>query len=261
MKLHRSVTAFMLAAFILTLVGCGGTGGTGGNLEGINWALESYDSGGVMKDAPAGITATALFEGGSVGGFSGVNTYSGPYKASGSELSIGNLASTMMAGPPELMDFEQAYLSALQDVSSFSADGGGLALLDEDGRELLVFAEAKQRPLTGSTWTVTSFYNGRDAVTGVLNGTTLTAIFSEDGTLSGSTGINDYKSEYTVDGKKISISSPATVTANDSEDPAVVQQQSDFLAALTAADTFEVTGNRLDLLRADGGFAVTLNLE
>jgi heat shock protein HslJ len=82
----------------------------------------------------------ALFEGGKVGGFSGVNTYQGSYRVSGTSLSIGKLASTLMAGPQDLMDAEQTYLAALQQTDLYSADPTSLTLFDNAGKRLLVYA-------------------------------------------------------------------------------------------------------------------------
>lgn len=79
---------------------------TGGKIEGIRWVLKSYDSKGSTTTAPLNVSIDALFRGGKLSGFSGVNTYQGLYKLSGSNLSVGQLASTMMAGPKDLMDAE-----------------------------------------------------------------------------------------------------------------------------------------------------------
>lgn len=252
----------LLAAFLLVLstpawAGCGATGGNGGRIEGVNWVLKSYDSKGTARDVPRGVSVDALFEGGKVSGFSGVNTYGGEYKLSGSSLTIGQVASTMMAGPQDLMDLEQAYIADLQQASSYAADAGTLALLNRDGQKLLEYSRGETAALAGATWNVISYYNGRDAIASVINGTTLTAVFSDDGSLTGSTGVNDYRATYRTEGQKISIEPPAITTGNSSPDPAAMRQQADYLAALTLAVSYGMRGNVLEMRRADNGYAVT----
>jgi heat shock protein HslJ len=240
--------------------GCGTSSGTGGKLEGVRWVLRSYDSSGVTKQAPAGVLIDALFEGGKVGGFSGVNTFQGSYKLSGSSLSIGKLASTLMAGPQELMDAEQAYLAALQQTRSYTADTGSLTMFDKGGKRILEYTKGKAPSLTGDTWNVISYYNGRDAIVSIINGTRPTTTFASGGTLTGSAGVNDYRSTFQSQGQEISIAQPTLTTNNTSADAAITQQEKDYLAALHLAASYDVKGNRLDLLRADGGFAVTFEL-
>jgi heat shock protein HslJ len=260
MRRHVPLAVTVLLLFSLMVSGCGTEGGSGGRFEGIRWMLESYSSGGGMKNVPQGSKADALFERGNVSGNSGVNTYSGSYKVSGSSITIGRLASTMMAGPEDLMKMEQAYLANLDMVASYTAGSAELTLYDTDGKVLLTYSKGKTTKLTGATWSVVSYYNGRDAVTGVINGTRLTALFGNDGTVSGSAGLNDYSATYKADGKKISIGPPALKSDIVDADPAISQQQTDYLAALQVAATYEITGDTLKLLRGDGGIAVNYQL-
>jgi heat shock protein HslJ len=155
------------------------------------------------------------------------------------------------------MALEQAYLKALESTGSYTVTTGSLSLFDTGGKKILTYKEGKTVSLTGVTWNVTSYYNGREAVTGVINGTTITASFAADGRLTGSTGINDYVADYKVDGRKISITAPTLTTGNPSQDAAVTQQQSDFLAALPLAIDYEIKGTRLDLFRPGNTIAVT----
>ena len=143
----RRVCLFVVGLLIMTTAvagaGCGAAPGEGGRIEGIRWVLKSYDSDGAALNAPAGVEVDVLFEAGNVSGFSGVNTYRGEYKLSGSKLTIGKLASTLMAGPQDLMDLEQAYLSAMERTASFTAEDEELTLFDSDGRLLLEYGKGK----------------------------------------------------------------------------------------------------------------------
>lgn len=68
------------------------------------------------------------------GGFSGCNSYGGPYKLEGSTLSFGPTASTKMFCEP-VQAQEDAYLKALAGVSSWQLVDGELTLRG-DGVEL-----------------------------------------------------------------------------------------------------------------------------
>jgi heat shock protein HslJ len=260
MRRYVLLAATGLLLFSVVLSGCGTKGGSGGKFEGIRWMLESYSSGGGMETVPQASTADVLFERGKVSGNSGVNTFSGSYQVSGSSLTVSKLASTMMAGPQDLMKLEQAYLADLQKVASYTAGATDLTLYDRDGKLLLTYSKGKTTKLTGATWGVINYYNGRDAVTGVINGTKLTALFDANGTVSGSAGLNDYSATYKTDGENISIGSPTVKTDIVDANPAISQQQTDYLAALQLAATYKISGDSLKLLRGDGGIAVNYQL-
>jgi uncharacterized lipoprotein YbaY/heat shock protein HslJ len=71
-------------------------------------------------------------------GFSGCNQFSGEYKLNADQLTLGRIASTMMACT-EGMDIEDAFLEALQSVSRWKASGQQLELYDAAGTPLLRF--------------------------------------------------------------------------------------------------------------------------
>jgi heat shock protein HslJ len=56
----------------------------------------------------------------------------GTFALAEGELSFGPLATTLMAGPEEAMQLEQAFLDALARVTSYSLDGSTLSLLADD---------------------------------------------------------------------------------------------------------------------------------
>jgi heat shock protein HslJ len=260
MKATRWLLVLVLVVSAVAWAGCGGKGGTGGKLEGIRWVLESYDLNGKSTDVPADLSIDALFERGKVSGFSGVNTYTGGYELSGSSLTIGKLATTLMAGTPELMAIEQAYTKALEKTSSFTAESDGLTLFDNDGEVVLTYAKGKTPSLTGGPWEAVSYFNGGSAIVGVINGTTLTSDFSKDGKVTGSAGMNEYEAAYETEGKKISIGTPTLTTSNVDGNPDIAAQETNFLAALALAKTYRVSGDTLELLRDGGTIAVTYKL-
>jgi heat shock protein HslJ len=127
-----------------------------------------------------------------------------------------------------------------------------LVLEDDDGQELLRLGEAS---LIGD-WEATSFRQ-RDAVASLLPGTEITARFRSDRTLTGSAGCNDYSAGYTTHGSSVDIE-PAAVTRKACTSPeGVMEQENDYVAALTQAASHTVEGQMLTLLAADGTIVAT----
>jgi heat shock protein HslJ len=78
-------------------------------------------------------------------GHAGVNRYFSAYTIAKPDqgagaLGFGDLGSTRMAGPPELMEQEREYLDRLRAVDGYHA-GGGLLELSSAGRPLLRFRQ------------------------------------------------------------------------------------------------------------------------
>jgi heat shock protein HslJ len=209
----------------------------------------------IDQELVPGSSITAQFTtDGKVGGSSGCNQYSGTYKISGDKIQISTpLASTMMACAPELMDQETAYLKALGEAKTFSVVGDQLTLKDASDKNLLVF-KAQSQDLAGTSWEVIGYNNGKQAVTSVLIGTTMTADFGTDGTLSGTSGCNTYKGTYAVTGNQITIGPLATTRMVCPQE--IMDQETLYLAALQTAATYRIEGTRMELRTKDGALAV-----
>ena len=251
--MKRLLVATMTTALLVGA--CAAAGGSGGTIEGIRWIATSVAVDGTLEAIPAGVTADATFAKGTVAGFSGCNTYTGPATIDGSKLTIGTLTSTMMACVDPAMALETAYLKALPLATSYTATADKLTLFDKDGKELIVYEPGAANPIVGS-WTVSGYNNGKEALVTPLPGTTLTAMFAEDGTLSGSGGCNQYNGPYTLDGDAITIG-PLGTTKMACEEPVMAQEQQ-FLTALQTAAKVSVEKGLPVLRTADGAMAVTL---
>jgi heat shock protein HslJ len=163
------------------------------------------------------------------------------------------MMSTMMACEPVIMDQEQAYLKVLGDTRSFEATSDKLTLKDSSGKELAVFAPYQPSALEGE-WQAIAINNGKQAVVSVVNGTTVTAIFGADGTLTGNGGCNSYNGTYTTDGDKISIGPLATTRMACEQ--AVMDQETAYLNALANAATYMLGKDSLELRDVDGALLV-----
>lgn len=102
------------------------------------WNVVRYLSDGEMVEpSPAGREPAHLaVDGDRVAGSMGVNRLMGEIAADG--LS-GALATTMMAGPPELMEQESALMAHLQAADSVAVDNKGMTW-SKDGLKLVEFS-------------------------------------------------------------------------------------------------------------------------
>lgn len=207
--------------------------------------------------APAsGTTITAEFAAdGTVSGTGGCNRYSGRYTASGATIAFDRaLASTMMACDAPVMEQEAAFFAALAAARGFTLTPEQLRLSGDAG-ELVSFA-AQDQSLAGTTWTVTAYHDGEDAVVSVLEGASPTVGFGDDGSVSGSGGCNRIIGSFTTDDGSVTIG-PLGTTKMACETPSgVMQQEARIVAALESAATFSVQGDRLELRTADDAIAV-----
>ncbi len=250
--MKKAIFFISMCAGIIILAACATTGSqqSGGDLTGKAWALT--DLGG---NAPlAGTSVTIQFKtDGTLAGSAGCNQYGGKYTTSGSNITISNVNSTMMACPQPVMDQETAYLKALGEAKTYTVKDTMLTLLDASGKSLATY-QVQSQSLAGTAWDVISYNNGKEAVTSVLASTTLTMEFGSDGTLSGNSGCNTYNGTYSVTGDQIKIGTLATTRMACEQD--IMDQETQFLAALESAATYSLSGTGIELRKSDGALAV-----
>lgn len=93
----------------------------------------------VGSQDPNDFTITAEFKDGRIGGTSAVNQYGGRYTAGDDgSFSVGELVSTVMAGPEPDMRAEQTYLKLLAEARRLAVHGKTLTLLEANGNESLI---------------------------------------------------------------------------------------------------------------------------
>jgi heat shock protein HslJ len=221
-------------------------------LEGTTWVLSADAPLGVALEA---IAVTAQFQDGRLSGHSGCNRYTASYALNGDSLSIGpDIGGTSMACPPAQMAVEQAYLGRLPQATGFAIDGNTLTLTDDQDKTILRYEATEGSEAIQGDWEVTSYYAG-NAITSVVGGVTMTAKF-EDGTVSGNTGCNSFNGPYEIDAQNITIG-PLASTLAACPTPELSTQETNYLDALQLAQTFQVTGDQLDLFREGGTYAVS----
>jgi heat shock protein HslJ len=114
--------------------------------------------------------------------------------------------------------------------------------------------------LVGQTWRLTSYYDGQ-AMTSVLEGTKITAVFGDDGNLGGFAGCNTCNAMYQVDGNSLTIGSATATQQLCVEPEGIMEQENAFLAALESAATYGVKGSQLIVKNASGQQVLTFEPE
>lgn len=225
-------------------------------LEGTQWGGTGYASAQGNMMTPQGSQPTAIFQDGSVSGTTGCNNYFGTFVTDGNNLTVSDMGSTMMACEEPLMSQEADFLAALSRAATYAINGDTLEISDASGNVVLTFAVIEPSALTGTTWVVTGYNNGNEAVVSVVIGTELTAIFGEDGSLSGSAGCNNMAGSYTTQDNTIQIGPIATTRMMCVEPEGVMEQEAQYTAALMSAATYSVRGDQLEMRTADDAMAV-----
>jgi len=103
-------------------------------LQGGEWVVEDIDARGVIDRS----RATLVFDtDGRLGGRGSCNSYSGSYTLAGQRLTVGPLATTMMACAEALMNQERRFFEIIMAVDGYAfSDDGALILSTADGRTI-----------------------------------------------------------------------------------------------------------------------------
>ena len=189
----------------------------------------------------------------------GCNNYEAPYEAKGDKLTVGVTATTMKMCPAPIMDQESAYLAAIQSAATYKIADDTLAIANAKGATVLTYKAETPVSLTSGTWVMTGYNNGKQAVVSALPDVEVTAIFGADGQLSGSGGCNTYSAPYTVDGNKIKIG--MAITTLMACEQSIMDQESQYLAAIQTAAVYKIEGSKLELRNATGSLLASYTLQ
>ena len=146
MTRRRSAIAVSLVVVGLALGACGGDDGSDGDtqdpaaLEGESWILtQMLTAGGQTEIVDVGVSTS--FDGTTVSGNSGCNSYNASYEASGDQISFGPIAGTKMACPEPDGSTEARFLQLLEGVASYEVSGRAMSMNDADGTPVLQFMQ------------------------------------------------------------------------------------------------------------------------
>ena len=252
MSVVRKLVLCVAIGFAVLLVGCTQSKSQDpAALQGVQWTLSA------SSETQAELTKLGIlakFDGTRMSGFSGVNSYNGPYKAGDDgSFEAGPFASTLMAGPDAAMAAEAAYLKLIDAADKYEVADGKLTLTTPDGKTL-TYEAAEPFALAGSSWIVTGYNNGKEAVVGPVEGSELTLQFGTDKTVSGAGGVNNFSGPYESGDTSIKIG-PLMSTKMAGSDELMTQEQQ-YLTALQAATEWEVANGVLTLRDSGGAMQV-----
>jgi heat shock protein HslJ len=108
-----------------------------------DWLVVEIDGEPIDTEAPREVR----FEGDRVAGRVGINRFTGSFTFDGQVLRVGPVASTRMAGPPELMALENRFNSHLDGEHEIALEDDVLTLPGEDHSVVLARAQSLPAPV------------------------------------------------------------------------------------------------------------------
>jgi heat shock protein HslJ len=188
---NQGLGGLFAVAIMVTACGSGGSTNGAASLEG-EWRLLTMNDAPLLPDS----TITLTFEGEKLSGYSGCNSYGGPYTQTGSNLRVGMVAMTLMAClDDDVMQQEQTYAEVLSNVAKFRLGDNRLELLDKSGAARLTYARqetftGQPAALVGTEWRLLTLDGS--ALDETLS---FTLTFTEDG-YSGLAGCRHFEGNY-----------------------------------------------------------------
>lgn len=233
------------------------TTSTVAGLAGTNWLLSSLDGEIPLVDS----NVTLQFgDDGNATGSDGCNQFIMAYTQDGQSLTFGAPGapgiSTLIACQADIMTQATAFTDALTRTTTFSSNRRQLIL--QEGNQILAAFTADSQELDGTSWEVTAYNNGRDAVVSLIVGTDINIDFGVEGLVTGNAGCNDYFSNFVAADGKITVDAPAATFRACPYPPGVMEQEAEFLTALAGATTYSVSGNTMQMRTADDQLAMML---
>ncbi|MGB7861093.1 MAG: META domain-containing protein [Acidimicrobiia bacterium] len=254
-------TSLLALVTALVAVSCGGRAADQ-ELDQSLWRLASIADTEIDSEPPA----TIAFGEGEVVGTTGCNAFGGSYEADADSgtISFGLLRSTLVACSSEgLTTREQAMFAALEVAATYEVKSGTLEFMGSEGEVVSTYS-VLEPDLADTSWLVTGYNNGSEAVTSVIIATELTVEFGDDETVSGSAGCNTFSGTYevsgdyeVVSGQAIAIGPLASTQMACLDPEGLMDQEAQFLNALANSATWQLVGSNLELRSADGALQVT----
>ena len=148
MRLRRVAILLPLVLVASALAACGGDEGSSSDpgpqdptaLQGESWILtQMLTAGGQTEVVQTGVSAQ--FDGSTISGTAGCNTYNASYEADGSEISFGPIAATKKICPEDEQSTEDRYLQLLAEIGSYEVSGRSMSMNETDGTPVLQFMQ------------------------------------------------------------------------------------------------------------------------
>lgn len=224
-------------------------------LVGTGWQAVAFGDAKDGKPVDPATSLTLNFGGNRYAGSGGCNWFLGTYNVAGANMELNAPSQTALqcTTPPDVMQQESMYLSALYNVDEYRKLDDKLLAYATGNQLLLTLREAAPVPLEGTTWTLKFLQDQQDNVVAAMAGTTVTAAFA-GGKVTGSAGCNDYTATYTLADDQVTIADLTVVggAKKTCDSPkGIMDQEAVYLANLTGAVRLVQTTGVLQLLNAD----------
>lgn len=252
-------------------------------LDDTTWMLSSY---GDINDQIAVLDFTTislriLREGATrvMQGHSGCNSYWVPFEANGTQLTVNadELSKTakfcVVTDPqyPETIIIEQevAYRDSLLRAESFQISGNKLEIFYDSAQKVLTFFIDPATELPSKLWWLVSF-GEIDSQQPLLAETWAWIRFLPEGlpafpsepAIDGHGGCNLFDAHYETDGNELSVFGGSSLTVScDDRVEGLDDQDTQFQHALQGAESFLVTGNKLEIFYNSGQSVLTFRVE
>jgi heat shock protein HslJ len=255
--MEKRMKKYLLALLLISLAmsACSAQKGAESSASLIGaWTLTAYGTIGAPTPAVQGTGAGLTFnEDGTVTGSSGCNGLGGDYSADGDQITFGEFVSTLMACDDPIMAQEEAAHKVMNGSATYQIEGSTLTITNNG--MVLVFTrgapstEVPSSPvfLTGA-WKLTS-YGTVDVLSSALPDVDASLTFNEDGTITGTSGCNEFGGGYSVAGDQITFKE--IVSTLKLCDTPLMGQEEAMQQVLTETATYQIDGDTLTITNRD----------
>ena len=223
------------------------------NLNGTSWELAQVSRKGKNVVIPKEAKITINFLENEINGFSGINNYSGDYMVKNNFTLSADVATTLMAGPENLMNIEQNFLDILQSFPKISYNASTLTLSNK--KEVWTFKVLTlNKKLKNTSWKLLNM-DGKDVSKLISkNENNITLSFNENG-INGNSGINNYFGDYEIVNNNIKVGPLGSTRMAGPENLMKVERE--FLELLGNSKKVKLSDQKTLILTTDKGKTLT----
>ena len=215
------------------------------NLNETSWELLQITKRGKEQLIPQNANITINFADNKISGNSGVNSYFGGYKIKNNSILTANAATTLMAGPEELIKIEQRFLETLQNSPRITYSNTTLSLRNKNG-EIWTFQKLDlSEKLKNTKWKLLEM----GQTTLPEKDGEITISFDEN-KVNGNSGVNNYFGSFEIKNNSIKIGPVGSTRMAGPEN--LMKIEFEYLKLLQDSKTIEFNNNLLILTTNDG---------
>ncbi|MGW2661915.1 META domain-containing protein [Nocardia tengchongensis] len=251
----------LLALTVVAAAGCSSGGGTEtppASLTGRTFVSTAVSGTPIPGGGPLTLT---FVEGGRISATSGCNTANGPVDLQGNTLQVGELASTMMACPGDVMGADEWQAGLLHSQPTWTLSGDTLTLKGNGTTVSMLDRKAAHpdKPLIGTTWVVNTLLRTDAEVRSVtLDEVRPTLTITPDGKVSGTAGCNTMTGSAVIDGDDATFT---IATTRMMCAPEVMEVEQQVLGALDGKTKATIDSDVLTLRNAGNNTGLKLRAE